>query len=82
MAQISACAFAAEIASSGVPISLMAGFPDLTAASGIHAFYHAAKAPGEYLMPPVDLQSFAVKMQSTRLSITPCTDKLQLCRVY
>ena len=48
--QVSACSVAAEIASSGVPISIMAGWPDLTASPGIHAFYHATKAPGEFLL--------------------------------
>ena len=45
--QISACSVSADIASSGVPISLMSGWMDQTATSSIHAFYHAAKAPGK-----------------------------------
>ena len=46
--QISACSVAGEIASSGVPISLMSGWMDQTATSSIHIFYHSAKAPGKH----------------------------------
>lgn len=46
--QISACSVAGEIASSGVPISLMSGWMDQTASSSIHTFYHSAKAPGKH----------------------------------
>ena len=44
--QISACSVSADIAASGVPISLISGWMDQTANSAIQAFYHAAKAPG------------------------------------
>lgn len=45
--QISACSVADKIASSGVPLALMSGWLDQTAFSSIHAYHHAAKAPGE-----------------------------------
>ena len=54
--QISACSVAGEIASSGVPISLMSGWMDQTATSSIHIFYHSAKAPGKHAdFGPVEL---------------------------
>ena len=54
--QISACSVAGEIASSGVPISLMSGWMDQTATSSIHIFYHSAKAPGKHAdSGPVEL---------------------------
>ncbi|CAL8463886.1 g3421 [Coccomyxa elongata] len=48
--QISACSVADKIASSGVPLALISGWLDQTAFSSIHAFYHAAKAPGSELV--------------------------------
>ena len=51
--QISACSVAADIASSGVPLSLISGWMDQTANSAIHAFYHAAKAPGALTLTTV-----------------------------
>ena len=55
--QFSPCVYARDIAAARVPISLVTGWVDQSAASALHILHHAAHMPGaitQPLLPIVD----------------------------